>query len=145
MPAETIPPSKITAASTRTLERDLQDAKYLFNQLYAAGVDYDDVVATLERDGIEKFVASFDAAPGRHRREAPATTSSSVTRILFAGATGVLGRATLPHLKGHDVLGLTRTRDRLELLRALGAHGVVCDVYDFEELLRVAEERSLRS
>jgi transaldolase len=32
----------------------------LFNQLSAAGVEYDDVVATLERDGIEKFVASFN-------------------------------------------------------------------------------------
>jgi hypothetical protein len=63
-----------------------------------------------------------------------------LTRILFAGATGVLGRATLPHLEGHDIVGLTRARDRLELLRALGAHGVVCDVYDYEELLRVAEE-----
>jgi nucleoside-diphosphate-sugar epimerase len=66
--------------------------------------------------------------------------SSSVTRVLFAGATGALGRATLPHLEDHDVVGLTRTRDRLELLRALGAHGVVCDVYDYKELLRVAEE-----
>jgi nucleoside-diphosphate-sugar epimerase len=63
-----------------------------------------------------------------------------LTRILFAGATGVLGRATLPHLKGHDVVGLTRARSRLELLRPLGAHGVVCDVYDYEELLRVAEK-----
>jgi nucleoside-diphosphate-sugar epimerase len=62
-----------------------------------------------------------------------------LTRILFAGATGVLGRATLPHLEGHDVVGLTRTRSRLELLDALGAVGVVCDVYDYEELLRVAE------
>ena len=35
-------------------------AQHLFDELYAAGVDYDDVVATLEREGIEKFVASFD-------------------------------------------------------------------------------------
>jgi uncharacterized protein YbjT (DUF2867 family) len=62
-------------------------------------------------------------------------------RILVAGATGVLGRATLPHLKGHDVLGLTRAREKLPLLRALGAEGVVCDVYDFPELIRLAEER----
>jgi nucleoside-diphosphate-sugar epimerase len=34
--------------------------------------------------------------------------SSSVTRVLFAGATGALGRATLPHLEGHDVVGLTK-------------------------------------
>ena len=63
-----------------------------------------------------------------------------MTHILFAGATGVLGRATLPHLEGHDVVGLTRARSKLELLRTLGAQGVVCDVYDYEELLRVAEE-----
>ena len=64
----------------------------------------------------------------------------SQMHILFAGATGVLGRATLPHLDGHDVVGLTRTRAELEALRALGAYGVVCDVYDYERLLRVAEE-----
>ena len=37
-----------------------KNAWYLFNQLYAAGLDYDDVVATLEREGIEKFVASVN-------------------------------------------------------------------------------------
>ena len=42
------------------LESDLDEAHYLFNKLYAASVDYDDVVATLEREGIEKFVASVD-------------------------------------------------------------------------------------
>ena len=63
-------------------------------------------------------------------------------RILVAGATGVLGRATLPHLKGHQVLGLTRAREKLPLLRALGAEGLVCDVYDFPELLGLAQERS---
>jgi transaldolase len=42
------------------LESDLDEAQYLLNQLYAAGVDYDDVVATLEREGIEKFRASLD-------------------------------------------------------------------------------------
>jgi nucleoside-diphosphate-sugar epimerase len=62
-------------------------------------------------------------------------------RILVAGATGVLGRTTLPHLEGHDVVGLTRAREKLPLLRTLGADGAVCDVYDFEELVRVAEER----
>jgi nucleoside-diphosphate-sugar epimerase len=62
-------------------------------------------------------------------------------RILVAGATGVLGRATLPHLKRHHVLGLTRAREKLPLLRALGAEGVVCDVYDSQELLLLARER----
>jgi len=43
-----------------TLESQLEEAQHLFRQLYAAGVDYEDVFATLEREGIEKFVVSFD-------------------------------------------------------------------------------------
>lgn len=61
-------------------------------------------------------------------------------RILFAGATGVLGRATLLHLAGHDVVGLTRSPAKLGSLRELGAVGVVCDVYDAALLERVARE-----
>ena len=60
-------------------------------------------------------------------------------RILFAGATGVLGRATLPHLKRHHVVGLTRSEEKTHILRELGAEGAVCDVYDYEALLRVAQ------
>ncbi|HKU56932.1 MAG TPA: NAD(P)H-binding protein [Gaiellaceae bacterium] len=60
-------------------------------------------------------------------------------RILFAGATGVLGRATLPHLRGHAVTGLTRSPEKLQLLRDLGAEGAVCDVYASDALLQLAE------
>jgi NAD-dependent epimerase/dehydratase family protein len=63
----------------------------------------------------------------------------SVVRILFAGATGVLGRATLPHIDRAEVVGLTRSPAKLQLLRALGAEGVVCDVYDDEALLLLAD------
>ena len=42
-----------------TLERDLDEAKRTFERLADAGVDYDDVVDTLEREGVEKFDASF--------------------------------------------------------------------------------------
>jgi nucleoside-diphosphate-sugar epimerase len=58
-------------------------------------------------------------------------------RILIAGATGVLGRATLPHLTRHEVVGLTRSREKLESLHGLGAEPVLCDVYDYDTLLRV--------
>jgi nucleoside-diphosphate-sugar epimerase len=58
-------------------------------------------------------------------------------RILIAGATGVLGRATLAHLTRHEVVGLTRSREKLETLHGLGAEPVLCDVYDYETLLRV--------
>jgi nucleoside-diphosphate-sugar epimerase len=58
-------------------------------------------------------------------------------RILVAGASGVLGRSTLPHLARHEVLGLTRTGDKLQLLRDLGAEGILCDVYDYPALALV--------
>jgi uncharacterized protein YbjT (DUF2867 family) len=61
-------------------------------------------------------------------------------RILFAGASGVLGRATLPHLGGHRVVALTRTSAKLGLLRDLGAEPALCDVYDYAALLRIAQD-----
>jgi transaldolase len=60
MPEETIRAFQDHGRVELRLESDLDDAQYVFNKLYAAGVDYDDVVATLEREGIEKFVDSFD-------------------------------------------------------------------------------------
>jgi transaldolase len=59
MPSETIHAFQDHGLVGLTLESDLEDANHLFNQLYAAGIDYDDVIATLEREGIEKFRASF--------------------------------------------------------------------------------------
>ena len=60
MPEETIRAFQDHGRVELRLESGLDEAQYLFNKLYAAGVDYDDVVATLEREGIEKFVASFN-------------------------------------------------------------------------------------
>jgi transaldolase len=60
MPEETIRAFQDHGRVELRLESDLDEAKYLFNKLYAVGVDYDDVVATLEREGVEKFVASFN-------------------------------------------------------------------------------------
>jgi transaldolase len=60
MPAETIEAFQDHGHVEVRLESELEEARYLFNQLYAAGVDYDDVVATLEREGIDRFVASFN-------------------------------------------------------------------------------------
>ena len=42
-----------------TIEEDLDGAHKLFEDLEAAGVDYDDVSETLEREGVEKFAKSF--------------------------------------------------------------------------------------
>ncbi|MDQ3874966.1 MAG: transaldolase, partial [Actinomycetota bacterium] len=59
MPEETIRAFQDHGIAELRLETGLADARYLFHELYAARVDYGDVVRTLEREGIEKFVASF--------------------------------------------------------------------------------------
>jgi transaldolase len=42
-----------------SLEEDVDGARKLFDDLKAAGIDYDDVVETLEREGVKKFADSF--------------------------------------------------------------------------------------
>jgi transaldolase len=59
MPEETIRAFQDHGRVELRLESDLDGAQDLFNKLDAVGIDYDDVVMTLEREGIEKFVASF--------------------------------------------------------------------------------------
>jgi nucleoside-diphosphate-sugar epimerase len=63
-------------------------------------------------------------------------------RILIVGATGVLGRALLPHLHGHERFGTTRSAEKRGLVEALGARALVCDVYAPGALLRIAREVS---
>ena len=54
-------PSRITAQVEPTLERGLDEAQQRARRRSReAGVDYDDVVETLEREGVEKFADSFD-------------------------------------------------------------------------------------
>ncbi len=57
-------------------------------------------------------------------------------RIFVAGATGALGRPLVPLLveAGHEVTGMTRSPEKLEPLRALGAKAVVCDAFDADGL-----------
>jgi transaldolase len=59
MPKETIEAFQDHGVVADTLERDLDAAKRLLDELAAVGVDYDDVVDTLEREGVQKFSDSF--------------------------------------------------------------------------------------
>jgi transaldolase len=59
MPEETIDAFQDHGEVALTLEADLDAAKRVFEQVAEAGVDYDDVVVTLEREGVEKFADSF--------------------------------------------------------------------------------------
>jgi transaldolase len=59
MPQETIEAFQDHGVVAETLERDLDGARRVFEQVAEAGIDYDDVVDTLEREGVEKFADSF--------------------------------------------------------------------------------------
>ena len=55
------------------LERGLPEARALLGGLARAGLDYDDVTATLEREGVKRFAASFrDLLDGIERKLAAA-------------------------------------------------------------------------
>jgi transaldolase len=59
MPEETIRAFQDHGRVAATLERNVDEARSVFTELARAGVDYDDVVATLETEGVEKFLQSF--------------------------------------------------------------------------------------
>jgi transaldolase len=59
MPRETVEAVMDHGQIERTLDRDIEGARRIFELFAEAGVDYDDVVATLEREGVEKFAKSF--------------------------------------------------------------------------------------
>ncbi len=62
-------------------------------------------------------------------------------RIFVAGASGVIGVRLVPLLlaAGHDVAAMTRTKAKVEQLRAMGCEPVVCDVFAVEALCRAVE------
>jgi transaldolase len=59
MPEETIDAFQDHGEIELTLEQGLDDAKRLFDELAAAGVDVDDVTRVLEEEGVQKFSDSF--------------------------------------------------------------------------------------
>jgi nucleoside-diphosphate-sugar epimerase len=63
-------------------------------------------------------------------------------KVLVAGAGGVIGRQLLPRLakNGHQVVGLTRSPEKAELVRALGAEPVIADALDAEQVARAVAE-----
>jgi nucleoside-diphosphate-sugar epimerase len=59
-------------------------------------------------------------------------------KIFLAGAGGAIGRRLTPLLRavGHTVVGTTRSADKADALRKLGAEPVVVDVFDVDALAR---------
>ncbi|HEV2997763.1 MAG TPA: transaldolase [Solirubrobacteraceae bacterium] len=59
MPEETIAAYQDHGRPENRLELGLDDARRLLDELAAAGLDYDDLTDTLEREGVQKFSDSF--------------------------------------------------------------------------------------
>ncbi|HZD78472.1 MAG TPA: NAD(P)-dependent oxidoreductase [Actinomycetota bacterium] len=63
-------------------------------------------------------------------------------RIFVAGATGVVGRRLVPLLvqSGHEVIGSTRTPNKVGTIEAQGARGVLMDALDTEAVKEAVSE-----
>ncbi|KUI23019.1 epimerase [Mycobacterium sp. GA-1285] len=63
-------------------------------------------------------------------------------RVLVAGATSVPGRPLLRelHARGHEVIGLTRSPNKIREITSAGAEPVVADVFDAGEIDKVVAD-----
>lgn len=63
-------------------------------------------------------------------------------KVFVAGATGAIGTQLVPQLAaaGHDVIGMTRSSAKADMLRALGARPVVADALDPDAVARSVAE-----
>ncbi len=59
MPRETVEAFQDHGKVEHTLDRDVDGARRTLEAFGEAGIDYEDVVQTLEREGVEKFAKSF--------------------------------------------------------------------------------------
>jgi nucleoside-diphosphate-sugar epimerase len=63
-------------------------------------------------------------------------------KVFLAGATGALGKQLIPQLgdAGHEVIGMTRSEGKADLVRGLGAVPVVADALDPQAVGRAVSE-----
>jgi hypothetical protein len=66
----------------------------------------------------------------------------TVMRIFLAGSTGVIGIRLLPLMVagGHTVAAMTRTPEKISVLRQAGATAILCDIFDSESLRTAVTE-----
>jgi nucleoside-diphosphate-sugar epimerase len=65
-----------------------------------------------------------------------------VMKVFVAGATGALGRQLVPMLVagGHEVVGMTRSPRKQDLIRSLGARPVVADALDPDQVAQAVAQ-----
>lgn len=106
MPEETTRAYQDHGIVAPTLERGLDEAKRVFEQLAWAGVDSDDLTATLEKEGVQRFADSFRGTAEHDRGEAARTRTSlnSRTRRLRARTTNA-GVHSSRWIKSFQIVG----------------------------------------
>jgi nucleoside-diphosphate-sugar epimerase len=63
-------------------------------------------------------------------------------KVFVAGATGALGQQLVPQLvaRGHEVVGMTRSAGKADLVRSLGARPAIADALDPEQVAQAVAE-----
>jgi len=63
-------------------------------------------------------------------------------KVFVAGATGALGKQLVPQLvaRGHEVVGMTHSAEKQDLVRSLGARPVVADALDPDQVAQAVAE-----
>lgn len=69
-------------------------------------------------------------------------SSTNNQRVFLAGASGQIGQRLIPRLieAGYVVGGMTRSANKIELLRSLGAEPILVDVFDKEALITAVRD-----
>jgi transaldolase len=93
MPPGTIEDFQDHGTVALTLEEGIDEAHALFDQLEAAGVNYDDVVRVLEEEGVQKFADSFkelfsDIESKRDQLVGDSGTNGSKASVASQSASG---------------------------------------------------------
>ena len=68
--------------------------------------------------------------------------SQPTVRVFVAGGSGVIGRALVPQLiaAGHFVAATTRSKDKIEMVKSLGATPVLLDALDADAVIAAVVE-----
>lgn len=114
---QTLAPASIDAFADHgrlgeTLEADVDGARGVFAELAALGVSYDDITATLVREGVASFAASFEsllAGLDEKRQRMQAEVANERTAALGALAPEV--DVTLEKLRAENVPARLQARD----------------------------------
>ena len=125
MPFETIAAFQDHGVSRETLTEGVDEAHALLRDLESAGIDYDDVTATLESEGVQKFSDSFATLlAGIEKRTASDPGRARPQRCLWA-STSTKNPAYRDELYVEELIGPDTVNTMpFETIAAFQDHGV---------------------